>query len=381
MRIGTDAPTAPEPLEDTMEIATEALAITTLVAGEMTAQQARAAVAGMYPQACAFDAQHAQDGTGTLLGYTFQERPHPTARAGWITAAGTVSKGLEAYHSDARVILCLAFEEDRATTPAPAVEALATPADVTRTDDVKIRPDGRGKWSVERGTDTLGVIWDEGAMARGRFATWSPFAQTPGSLAGFFDDPATAVDAIVDMWPTSPEDIARETGADLAEVIEHADALVEEWVAEGRRVYRTAVRGAAAKLTSEAAATVRVHMGLPSARYAVPIGADERTWPRFHRHDAALRHAASYGLTAGAVLDTAPQWRTLQGVAAPFQLWGHEDANGKFHPSDDLTACAGRPVAITLTWNGSRWGQDSAGREIHLGGPAVKYWVAPGPVA
>lgn len=358
----------------------EAPAATIRASDELTPQQARAAASDWWPQARAFVPERALD--GTLLGYTFQARPNSTSPYGWITAARTLPLGSEPCRSDARAVLCLAAGKDRVSAPGltPSAEAPATPADVTRTDDVKVHRDGRGKWNVRRGRDILGVIWDEGRMARGRFATWSPYAATPGGVAGFFNDPAAAVEAIVDLWPTTPGDIARETGAPLGEVIEHVDVLAEEWSTQGRRVYRTAIRGAAAKLTREADATVRVHMGLPSARYALPLGSDARTWPRFHRHDAAVRHAASYGMTADAVIDTAPQWRTLTDLVAPFQLWGQE-AGGEFQPADDPTACSGEPVTITLTWNGTRHGQDSAGREVRLGGPAARFWAAPGPTA
>ncbi|WP_406501572.1 hypothetical protein OHA04_27520 [Streptomyces sp. NBC_01590] len=182
-----------------------------------------------------------------------------------------------------------------------------TPADVTRTDGVTIHPDGNARWSVERGRDTMGVVWDEGPeMARGRYAAWSPFAPARDNIAGYFDDPAAAVEAIVTLWPTSPADIARETGAPLADIITEADTLAAELEQTGGRVYRTAIRGAAAKLTNEAAAAVRERLGLPAARYAVAVGNDERTWPQFHSRDAALRCAAGYGLTADAVRDGAP---------------------------------------------------------------------------
>ncbi|MGW1353042.1 hypothetical protein ACWCQE_27805 [Streptomyces sp. NPDC002409] len=187
------------------------------------------------------------------------------------------------------------------TTPEP------TPADVTRADGVTISPDGHARWSVERGQDFLGVIWDEGPeMARGRFAAWSPFAPARNGVAGFFADPDEAVEVIVGLWPTSPADIARETGAPLADVISEADALAEELERAGGRVYRTAIRGAAARLTNEAAAAVRERLALPAARYTVEIGPDERTWPQFHSHAAALRCAASYGLSVDAVRDGTP---------------------------------------------------------------------------
>lgn len=92
----------------------------------------------------------------------------------------------------------------------------------------------------------------------------------------------------------------------LADIITEADTLAAELEQTGGRVYRTAIRGAAAKLTNEAAAAVRERLGLPAARYAVAVGNDERTWPQFHSRDAALRCAAGYGLTADAVRDGAP---------------------------------------------------------------------------
>lgn len=184
-----------------------------------------------------------------------------------------------------------------------AVAPAATPADVVRHDDVKVLPDGRGKWTVERGADFLGTIWDEGSrMSRGQYAAWSPYLPA----AGFFTTPAAAVDAIVDAWPPSLADLAKETGAPLDTVAALAAQLAEEQEAAGQRVYRTATRGAAARVSFEAAAWIREALGAPAARYAVAIGSDEDTWPRFHGRDRAVRHAASYGLTADAVRDCAP---------------------------------------------------------------------------
>ncbi|WP_406501571.1 hypothetical protein OHA04_27515 [Streptomyces sp. NBC_01590] len=74
----------------------------------------------------------------------------------------------------------------------------------------------------------------------------------------------------------------------------------------------------------------------------------------------------------------APEWRTLKGLETPFLLYG-EESDGRFHPANDRKQCTGEPLVITRTWmsSGTRYGEDSGGREIHLWGVATKYWVAP----
>ncbi|MGW2657028.1 hypothetical protein ACWC1D_25650 [Streptomyces sp. NPDC001478] len=80
--------------------------------GEMTADQARARVAGTYPHTEAFQAERTE--RGRLIGYTFQAGRLHSARYGWITAAGTYAQALESYRSQAAAMLPMAARDERA---------------------------------------------------------------------------------------------------------------------------------------------------------------------------------------------------------------------------------------------------------------------------
>ncbi|MEV0778910.1 hypothetical protein [Streptomyces sp. NPDC050428] len=150
------------------------------------------------------------------------------------------------------------FEDGATSNVAPHVLHRATPADVIRPDGVKVRPDGRGKWVVVRGRDYLGVIFDEGDMARGRLAVWAPFAGTRNGIAGFTHDPAVAIELAFQAWPVTAAEIAERTGAPLRYVLETAEAVTAEWQPQGRRAVlrvAAATRGKT-KITREAAALV-----------------------------------------------------------------------------------------------------------------------------
>ncbi|MGX1514000.1 hypothetical protein [Streptomyces collinus] len=141
---------------------------------------------------------------------------------------------------------------------APAATALL-PTDVAREDDVKVKRDGANQWTVIRGRDCLGVIFDDGReMTRGRYSAWAPYAGTPGNFGGFSDDPAVTVEWIVQAWPTTAGEIAAETGAPLETVLTAAEAVAEEWGTARRAVLRiAAAKGAATKITRPAAEAVR----------------------------------------------------------------------------------------------------------------------------
>ncbi|MFJ3100344.1 hypothetical protein [Streptomyces sp. NPDC086835] len=79
----------------------------------------------------------------------------------------------------------------------------------------------------------------------------------------------------------------------------------------------------------------------------------------------------------GDVTYDAPQWRTLKGLEAPFQLYGTR--SGKwFRPSGDRKQCTGDALDIVRTWvaTGARYAQDAAGDTHSLGGTATRYWIA-----
>ncbi|MFD8509666.1 hypothetical protein ACFV27_00770 [Streptomyces antimycoticus] len=146
-------------------------------------------------------------------------------------------------------------------TPAEGV----TPADVVRTDGVKVEADGRGKWIVVRGGDLLGAIFDDGQMKRGRFAGWSPYVGTRHNTTAFSDDPAEVVESIVQAWPVTAAELVAKTGASLDDVLATAAAVNEEWQADGRRaVLRiAAAKAAGTKMTRAAAAAVAARLAAP----------------------------------------------------------------------------------------------------------------------
>ncbi|MEU3050515.1 hypothetical protein ABZ705_29100 [Streptomyces sp. NPDC006984] len=82
---------------------------------EMTEKQARARVAGTYPQAEAFQAERTEH--GRLTGYTFRAGRLHSARYGWITAAGTYAQALEDYRSQAAAMLHMAVRDEQAARP------------------------------------------------------------------------------------------------------------------------------------------------------------------------------------------------------------------------------------------------------------------------
>ncbi|MEU0950459.1 hypothetical protein ABZ379_48750 [Streptomyces canus] len=80
---------------------------------EMTADQARARVAGTYPHAEEFQAERTEN--GRLTGYTFRAGRLHSARYGWITAAGTYAHALEDYRSQAVALLPMAARDEQAS--------------------------------------------------------------------------------------------------------------------------------------------------------------------------------------------------------------------------------------------------------------------------
>lgn len=82
----------------------------------------------------------------------------------------------------------------------------------------------------------------------------------------------------------------------------------------------------------------------------------------------AVEESATYGT---------PQWRTLKGLDAPFQVYG--TGSGKwFRPSGDRKQCTGDALDMVRTWvaAGTRYAEDAAGVTHNLGGTASRYWIA-----
>lgn len=234
------------------------------------------------------------------------------------------------------------------TAPA-AADQPATPGDVVRP-GVTIRKDGRSQWTVER-DGHMGVIHDEKGMTRGRWAAWSPFARTRHSIAAFTDDPAEAVDAILATLPVLVSTLAATSGHTAADILDEAGTLAAEWADQGpRAVHRTPVDGGRTELSGPAALVIL---------------------------DALTTPATEAPAEEPAPVPAEPEWRTLKGLTAPFFIWGTEGERS-WRPAGDREQCTGDPLRIERTWmRGTRYAEDTAGREIHLWGVATKYWAAP----
>jgi hypothetical protein len=72
-----------------------------------------------------------------------------------------------------------------------------------------------------------------------------------------------------------------------------------------------------------------------------------------------------------------PQWRTLKGIEAPFQLYGSQSGNW-FRPAGDRKQCHGFPLEMVRTWAeaSARYAEDAEGTRHSLGGLATRYWIA-----
>ncbi|MFF4385592.1 hypothetical protein ACFY0G_02180 [Streptomyces sp. NPDC001552] len=92
---------------------------------------------------------------------------------------------------------------------------------------------------------------------------------------------------------------------------------------------------------------------------------------------AAANPTGTTEAPSGEAPEAAPQWRTLKGLAVPFQLYGEDSAKGQFRPASDRTQVTGQPITIVRVWMeyGLRCVEDSTGRRINLYGLATKLWV------
>ncbi|NUK50383.1 hypothetical protein HRW14_08780 [Streptomyces lunaelactis] len=80
----------------------------------------------------------------------------------------------------------------------------------TRTEADELDPNKHMVLPATSGTDVLGVVFDEqGAIpSRGRFAAWSPKADTRKNIVGFFDTLPEATDAIGELYEAPAEPAA-----------------------------------------------------------------------------------------------------------------------------------------------------------------------------
>lgn len=91
----------------------------------------------------------------------------------------------------------------------------------------------------------------------------------------------------------------------------------------------------------------------------------------------AVEEPAEAERVEGEVTYGKPQWRTLKGINAPFQLYGTPSGNW-FRPAGDRTTCHGIPREMVRTWieAGARYAEDAEGTRHSLGGLATRYWIA-----
>lgn len=74
---------------------------------------------------------------------------------------------------------------------------------------------------------------------------------------------------------------------------------------------------------------------------------------------------------------TAPQWRTLKGVTAPFDVLGVRERSGRILLACDRRAPRGERINVVRLEmrNGLRCGKTADGDDVNFSGPASKYWV------
>jgi hypothetical protein len=77
---------------------------------------------------------------------------------------------------------------------------------------------------------------------------------------------------------------------------------------------------------------------------------------------------------------SAPERRTLKGVAWPFQVYAVEGRPDMFYAQGDPLGPRGvlLTVVSTMIRNGQRIGRTEDGRQVMLGGPTSKLWIFTG---
>ncbi len=73
-----------------------------------------------------------------------------------------------------------------------------------------------------------------------------------------------------------------------------------------------------------------------------------------------------------------PEWRTLKGITAPFQVLVMNPDAERMQLAYDRHCAAGSPVTITrvLTFHGrARRGETADGRTVSFGGLATRMWL------
>ncbi|GAA0574788.1 hypothetical protein [Streptomyces mordarskii] len=212
---------------------------------------------------------------GERIAWTFRTGRGARARYHWASVRNVISLGDGSeYRWRAEQAARLARRTGLDEAPMPEHIALVT-AEPDETlermvtaldqDTVYVKEDGAGRWVVKRGGTFLGTVHDEGArMRRGRFAAWAPYSERRDGIVGFFHDMDAARDAVAKAWPVELAEIAGELGVPVAQVLEVAEQVDQEWRAEGRRaVLRAeAYTGTDSRVTQAAAAEVRQRLEL-----------------------------------------------------------------------------------------------------------------------
>lgn len=229
----------------------------------------RSAVIARHGNAHSFN--EVADEAGVRIGWTFRHGFGAAARYGWATTGGRVSapnggatyrweadRDLRQVHADGagtgpdNLLACLPDEHR------PTYAQLVQMLDNLQVDEVRLCPDGAGKWAVQRGPHFMGTVHDEGArMRRGRYAAWAPYTNRRDGVVGFFHDLDAARDAVAQAWPVTVAEIAGETGIPAGDVLDAAEALAAEWGDRRRAVLRiAAATGPDTKVTPDAAAAI-----------------------------------------------------------------------------------------------------------------------------
>lgn len=307
--------------------------------------------------------------------------PFPGCRTGGSDHGGTQ------YRETSAPLTCSHCVATQAALDAKAAEAAAVevPAEqdeestlvtiLDGTTEVRADAHDTAAWFITRAGLDLGTVRDEGpwSSTRGRFAAWSQRGATRrDGIVGFYADRDEAARAIAAANPT---------GAAAAEPAPRWRTLKGVTVpfqlyGEDEPGGRFRPAGDRTQVTGQPITIVRTNMD-DTTRCGRLVDSTGR-----HIHLTAA--ATQFWITAtDGPAGAAPEWRTLKGIAAPFQLYGQDTPKGGFRPAGDRTQVTGEPVTVTRVWMeyGLRCAEDSTGRRINLYGLATKFWVVPGPTA
>lgn len=235
---------------------------------------------------------------GERIAWTFRTGHGASARYHWVSVRGVVTSdnGCE-YRWQAEQSARLGRRTGLDEAPLPDYIAAVTtePTEVLERmaaaldkDTVRLEPTGAGLWAVTRGGTFMGRIHDKGARARrGRYAAWAPYADQLDGSVGHYHDLDAARDAVAKAWPVEVAEIAGELGVPVAQVLDVAHKVDQEWKAKRRRAVLNvrAYEGANSRVTQPAAAEIRQRLELSfhgPADYDGPrglCGYDDHTAP------------------------------------------------------------------------------------------------------